>query len=116
MEDLLFKITETKDQGAIRWQRRALAAEAKVAELEDDGGREATLGEIVDACNALADQFYRMEGYEAGEGFKFYEATHPHEVRCWRQAMVAYDHINGIDMDDVLEEYRDDLVSGDGNT
>lgn len=95
--------------------RKNSVLEARVAELEADAdrGREATLGEIVEACNALAGQFYRMEGYDAGEGFKFYEAHHPHEVRCWRQAMVSYDHINGTDMDDVLEEWRDDQ-SGEG--
>lgn len=34
MSDLLFKITESKTQGAIRWQKRALQAEARVAVLE----------------------------------------------------------------------------------
>ena len=29
-DDLLFKITESKTQGAIRWMQRALEAEAKV--------------------------------------------------------------------------------------
>ncbi len=32
MDNLLFKITESKTQGAIRWQKRALAAEGKLAE------------------------------------------------------------------------------------
>jgi hypothetical protein len=64
--------------------------------------------EIVDNCNALARQFYRMHGCEQPDDYKFYEATHPIERGCWNMAVLAYDHIEGTCVDDCLAEVEDD--------
>ena len=58
--------------------------------------------QVVDACNALARQFYKMHGNEVKDDFKFYKATHPQEVGMWHMAVLAYDHIEGTDVMDAL--------------
>ncbi len=63
--------------------------------------------EIVDECNALARSFYKMQGCEVPDGFKFYEATHPMEAGCWNMAVLAYDHIEGTDVDSALSGIED---------
>jgi hypothetical protein len=41
--------------------------------------------------NRLAWLFYSLEGYgAAGEDFDFSQATHPHEVRVYQQAVLAF--------------------------
>jgi hypothetical protein len=60
--------------------------------------------QIVDECNALARQFYKMQGCEQSADFKFYEATHPAEAGCWNMAALAYDHIEGTEVDECLRE------------
>jgi hypothetical protein len=59
--------------------------------------------EIVDAANDLARQFYRMQGCQVPDGFRFHEAHHPAEVGCWNMAVLAYDHIEGTDVEDALD-------------
>lgn len=63
--------------------------------------------QIVERCNELARTFYKMQGCNADVNFKFYEAHHPLEVGCWNMAVVAYDHIEGTDVQDCLDEIRD---------
>ncbi len=63
--------------------------------------------QIVEDCNALARQFYKMQGCKVPDDFKFYEAHHPMEVRCWNMAVLAYDHIEGTDVDDCLSHVED---------
>lgn len=58
--------------------------------------------QIVDGANALARRFYKMQGCEVPDGFKFYEAHHPAEVACWVMAVAAYDHIESTDVEDAL--------------
>lgn len=59
---------------------------------------------IVEQCNALARQFYSMQGYVVGDDYKFYKATHPQEVGMWNMAVLAYDHIEGTDVEDALNQ------------
>lgn len=59
--------------------------------------------EIVKQCNALACEFYRLQGCQSPEGFQFYRAHHPAEARCWAMAVAAYDHIEGTDVDAALD-------------
>lgn len=73
--------------------------------MTNDEKRE--LQEIVDGCNSLAAMFYKMHGYDAGEGFKFYHAHHPMEARMWDMAVVAYEELRATDVEAVL----DDLLS-----
>lgn len=40
--------------------------------------------------NALAKLFYRMQGYQADDGYDFSAAHHPSERGCWNQAVIAW--------------------------
>lgn len=60
--------------------------------------------QIVDECNELARKFYAMHRYEVPDGYKFYLANHPQEVGCWEMAVIAYEHIEGTDVEDCLME------------
>ncbi len=69
---------------------------------------------LVSRCNALARKFYADEGYRVKKSFKFYDATHPHEVACWHKAVMAYDHIRLCDVGEALDEMRDDETTSSG--
>ena len=60
--------------------------------------------EIILEANELARKFYKMLGKERSEDFNFFSATHPEEARMWNQAVIAYDHINGADVENALDE------------
>lgn len=60
--------------------------------------------QIVDECNDLARTFYAMHGNVVPNDFKFYQAHHPQEVGCWEMAVAAYEHIDGTDVEDCLNE------------
>lgn len=62
---------------------------------------------IADA-NALAREFYAMQGCEVSDDFKFYEAHHPAEIACWEMAVLAYEHISATAVDDCLACLEDD--------
>lgn len=64
--------------------------------------------EILAAANELARKFYRLMGYEVRKGYAFHKATHPHEVTCWRMSVVAFEQIQGTDIDDVLNNLEDE--------
>jgi hypothetical protein len=58
--------------------------------------------EIVDKCNALARDFYRMGGYQVPDGYRFDEATHPQEQAMWVMACHAFRELLFTDPDDAL--------------
>ncbi len=60
--------------------------------------------QIVDDCNTLARKFYQQLGYEVAVDFKFYTAHHPAEKSCWNMAVLAYDTIQGTDVENALDE------------
>lgn len=62
---------------------------------------------IVDDANALARVFYSMLGYEVASGYRFDKATHPQEKAMWNMAVVAYENIEGTDVDDALNQIED---------
>lgn len=66
-----------------------------------------TAAELVNDGNELARLFYQSMGYAVPDGYKFYEATHPQEAGCWNQAVIAYEHIAGTDLEDCLNELID---------
>jgi len=70
-----------------------------------------TVAEIVKDGNALARSFYAAMGKVVADDYKFYEATHPEEYGCWIQAVIAYDHIEGTDLEDCLAEFLDDELN-----
>lgn len=58
--------------------------------------------QIVDDANALARVFYGILGYQVEPGYRFDEATHPQEVAMWSMAVIAYENIEGTDVEDAL--------------
>lgn len=60
--------------------------------------------EIVDKANELARKFYSLRGYAVKEGYRFDRATHPHEVEAWNAAVLAFDFIQGTDVQNALDE------------
>ena len=71
-------------------------------------GIEKTGRELVAAANDLARMFYQGHGYVVKDDFKFYDATHPQEVGMWNLAVMAYDHIEGTDIQECLYEMQDE--------
>ena len=64
-----------------------------------------TNSEIVRDANNLARLFYQSMGCDVSIDYKFYEATHPQEKGCWNLAIIAYDFIEGTDVEDCLDEF-----------
>ena len=58
--------------------------------------------EIIDQTNALARELYAIRGYHARDGYRFDQATHPHEVEAWRGACAAQVLLTDTDPDDAL--------------
>jgi len=67
-----------------------------------------TATELVDDCNELAGKFYASMGYKVEEGYRFDRAHHPQEQGMWNLAVIAYDHIDGTEMDQVLLDAEDE--------
>lgn len=59
---------------------------------------------IVDQTNELARELYRIRGYEAPKGYRFDQATHPHEIEAWRGACEAQEMLTSTDPQDALDE------------
>jgi hypothetical protein len=66
--------------------------------------------EKIDDANELARHFYRSLGYVVEEGYRFDKATHPQERGMWNMAAIAYDHIEGTELDAILDEMEPDGV------
>lgn len=67
-----------------------------------------TSREIVDDANALARVFYGILGYQVEPGYRFDQATHPQEEAVWGMAVIAYENIEGTDVEDALNDILDD--------
>lgn len=64
--------------------------------------------QIVDDANELARGFYKLMGYEVKEGFRFDLSCHPQERTCWNMAVLAYDFIQGTDVEGALATCEDE--------
>ena len=64
--------------------------------------------EVVRRCNELATLFYKAHGYQVEEGYKMYEATHPQEVGMWNLAAMAFEFIEGTEVEQALAEIDDE--------
>ena len=60
--------------------------------------------EVVESANELARTFYRSMGYQVPKGYKFHEASHPQELGCWNLAVIAFEHVDGTDVQNALDE------------
>lgn len=67
--------------------------------------------QVVDDANALAGRFYTLVfGYERvtlginfkRSTFRFDKSKNPKEQEMWRLAAIAYDFIEGTDVDDAI--------------
>ena len=61
-----------------------------------------TDAQIVQSANELAREFYACLGHKVPKGYRFDRATHPQEQSMWEMAVIAYEHIEGTDVDDAL--------------
>lgn len=64
--------------------------------------------DIVADANALARVFYGILGYQVQPGYRFDEATHPQEQAMWKMAVIAYENIEGTDVEDALNQLEDE--------
>lgn len=66
--------------------------------------------ELIQACNRLAATYYRAHGYKITPGYRFDRSEHPHERGMWDLAAIAFDHLLGIDVEEILldEEENDE--------
>lgn len=67
------------------------------------GGGEMNDREIIEKCNDLAREFYKMMGYVRTKSFSFYQATHTQERLCWEMARLACETLSGDEIEDALE-------------
>ncbi len=59
--------------------------------------------QLVEEGNALSRKVYQSMGYQVPEGYRFDEANHPQERGMWNIAVIAYDHIEGTDLENALD-------------
>lgn len=45
--------------------------------------------QIINQTNELARDLYALRGYNVEKGYRFDQATHPHEVEAWQGACAA---------------------------
>ena len=64
--------------------------------------------QIVDQTNDLARMLYALRGYSVREGYRFDQATHPHETEAWKGACEAQMLLTDTDPNDALDELEDD--------
>lgn len=58
--------------------------------------------DIVDQTNALALKLYALRGYKVPEGYRFDQASHPHEIEAWEGACAAQVMLTNTDPSDAL--------------
>lgn len=67
-----------------------------------------TSEEIVTAGLEFARRVYMAHGYRVEEGYKFYEARHPQEKGMWNLAVIAFEDIAGVDLEEALANTEED--------
>lgn len=63
--------------------------------------------QIINQTNELARQLYAIRGYTVRQGYRFDQATHPHEVEAWEGACVAQRLLTNTDPADALDNLED---------
>jgi hypothetical protein len=67
-----------------------------------------TDAEIVANANALARVFYKCQGCQVPEGYRFDRALHPRERMCWQMAVAAFAELRDTDVEDALSNLEDE--------
>lgn len=62
---------------------------------------------IVADANRLAKIFYGLLGYTVKDGYRFDQARHPQEQAMWKMAVIAYENIEGTDVEDALAQIEE---------
>ncbi len=60
--------------------------------------------ELVNAAIELADDFYRLHGFEPKKNFKYWESSHPQEQLIFEMACLAFEKIRGSDVMEAIED------------
>jgi len=63
--------------------------------------------EIIAEANELAREFYRIQGYAVPDDYVFSESEHPRAKAAWRLAVAAYEHLRATDLEEVLQEAKE---------
>lgn len=64
--------------------------------------------QLVDECNALARDYYRIAfGHAVSEGYRFDRATHPQQRAAWDMAVLAYEVVAKSDVLNALDELEE---------
>ena len=63
--------------------------------------------EIVKAGLELARAFYKSNGCDVPEGFKFHESQHPMEQGMWNLACIAFEMLTRTDLQTALDNIED---------
>lgn len=98
--------------GVPTWHKMRLQKGVKVGEADwllDEGKPDPTSYPmrtaehlLVDRGNKLAREFYQSMGYEVPEGYRFDQARHSQERGCWTFAVIAFEFIEGTDLEECL--------------
>lgn len=64
--------------------------------------------QVVTDCNELARKFYLMLGCQVEEATQFQSAIHPTEQLMWRMAVMAYEFIEGTDVESALDSLEEE--------
>lgn len=64
--------------------------------------------QIVADANELARLFYQAHGYDVPKGFDFAGSQHPQETGTFNLVMIAYEFIEGTDVQSVVDELEDE--------
>lgn len=64
--------------------------------------------EVVDKALELARIIYKSNGYNVPKGFKFYDSHHPQEIGMWNIAVMAFDFIDGTDVESALDNVAEE--------
>lgn len=67
-----------------------------------------TDAELIAEANELARSFYKLYGYDSPKGKRFDQATHPQEQAMWNLVVLAYEFIEGTDLNDALASLEDE--------
>lgn len=59
--------------------------------------------ELVNDCNYVAREFFRLLGYCAPADYKFYRSGYPRAALAWTMAKTAAEWLCGHEMDDAVD-------------
>jgi hypothetical protein len=103
-EELLIETVEERVETclAAATERNAVRPGEPVSTNRPEERKTRSEREVIDQTNELARKLYGIRGYSAREGYRFDQATHPHEVEAWQGACAAQILLTDTDPEDAL--------------